>query len=219
MVSNPTAIEIARGAMLNSRNLEPWRGPARRVRVGTVTHGSLHMPAHAAGRRRAHWSERTASFRQQDGRCYSAVKIAIKLATGLRLTGASAYMAADQLARSGLFVELDVRPAELATLPAGAVVVWDRTRHSPHGHISVTLGDGREVSSQFRPQLTRLHGAVNYRVFRPRGPQRRDGLGPDLDTGTAFDAGEMTDTGRQADAGDVGPRGPYAFAGRSVHTG
>lgn len=100
------------------------------------------------------------------GRCYVGVKRALQ--NEISLTGASAYMAAGQLARSPRFREATgLRPADLRTLPPGAVVVWGKTKASPDGHISVALGNGREASDYRGTQMTSLRGATNFRVFLP----------------------------------------------------
>lgn len=101
------------------------------------------------------------------GYCFRGVKAAVKEATGVQLTGGSAYMAAGQLANSGRFNEVSVSPSNLKDLPPGAVVVWGKTDKSPHGHISVALGDGREASDHVQTQMTSLRGHQNYRVFIP----------------------------------------------------
>ena len=67
------------------------------------------------------------------------------------------------------FREVSVSPSELKNLPRGAVVVWGKTNASPHGHISVALGDGREASDHIQTQMSSLRGATNYRVFIPQG--------------------------------------------------
>ena len=101
------------------------------------------------------------------GYCYRGVKHHLRQ-VGVNLTGGSAYMAADQLARSGRFREVRVSRQQLRSLPAGAVVVWDRNPSAGkrHGHISIATGDGREASDRIRRQ------SVNYpsrhRVFIPR---------------------------------------------------
>jgi hypothetical protein len=101
------------------------------------------------------------------GWCYRGVKAAVARATGVQLQGGSAYQAADQLAGSGRFREISVSPDQLRQLPPGAVVVWGKTAASPHGHISVSLGNGQEASDHIQTQMTSLRGAQNYRVFVP----------------------------------------------------
>jgi hypothetical protein len=121
----------------------------------------------ASGQKLAASAEQIASARDTVGRCYAGVADALEQALGVQVTGASAYMAADQLAASSRFEEIRVSRDQLAKLPAGAVVVWGKTDASPHGHISVALGDGREASDHVSSQLTSLRGAENYRVFMP----------------------------------------------------
>lgn len=100
-------------------------------------------------------------------RCYKFVKQGLA-AEGVEVTGRSAYMAAPQLARNPNFQEMKgVRPSQLSELPAGAVVVWNRSGKHPNGHISVALGDGREVSDRVRQQIEGYGTAV--RVFLPNG--------------------------------------------------
>lgn len=103
------------------------------------------------------------------GWCYRGVANALAR-EGITVSGGSAYMAADQLAAMpDKFQEVSVSPDELRNLPRGAVVVWGQTGASPHGHISVALGDGREASDHVQSQITSLRGASNYRVFIPQG--------------------------------------------------
>ena len=97
--------------------------------------------------------------------CYRYVKQGLFSALGVSLSGVSAYQAADQLARSAYFQETDVKRSELKALPAGSVVVWNRGKRHPHGHISVADGQGREVSDRVRSQLSAYGTTV--RVFIP----------------------------------------------------
>jgi hypothetical protein len=91
--------------------------------------------------------------------------------------GNSAYMAANQLARSSKFQEIKIKSSQLPKLPAGAVVVWDRTpnkrmRHSgagwEHGHISIASGNGYEYSDHAAQQMTRHYAGGSFRVFLPK---------------------------------------------------
>lgn len=94
-------------------------------------------------------------------------------------------MAADQLANDRRFREVRVSRDQLRSLPAGAVVVWDRdsANRSPsgagkiHGHISIATGDGREAADRIRPQMTNY--GPRFRVFIPadgmQGQQRQQG--------------------------------------------
>ncbi len=85
---------------------------------------------------------------------------------GVNIGGASAYMAADQLAANENFTEVSgLSDADLKTLPAGAVVVWDHGNGHEHGHICISLGDGREVSDHIA-NMTQNYG-TSFRVFLP----------------------------------------------------
>ena len=101
------------------------------------------------------------------GKCYSAVADAVDAVSGRFLYGNSAYMAADQLARSHKYTEHNVLASQLRSLPAGAIVVWRKTAASPDGHISVALGNGQEASDHIAQQLTSLRGDSGFRVFMP----------------------------------------------------
>lgn len=106
------------------------------------------------------------------GYCFKWVRQALERAGVKGVGGASAYMAADQLAKNPKFREIKVSPKDLPKLPAGAVVVWDRggsgasSAGKIHGHISISLGDGREVSDKIRNQTTGM--GSNVRVFLPK---------------------------------------------------
>lgn len=101
------------------------------------------------------------------GRCFSGVATSLEKVYGNIVDGRSAYMAADQLAQNKKFTEVKIKNNELAKLPAGAVVVWGKTPVSPHGHISIALGNGTEASDHVAKQLTELRGYTNFRVFIP----------------------------------------------------
>ena len=108
---------------------------------------------------------RIAISRNTTGYCYNAAADAIESVVGRFLWGASAYMAADQLAVHSRFFEVSV--SDLRSLPAGAVVVWGRGS-SAHGHISVALGNGQEASDHLTGQMTYHYGGGRARVFYPR---------------------------------------------------
>ena len=77
----------------------------------------------------------------------------------------SAYMYADVLARDPRFKEVQLTDEQIRKLPPGAVVVSDKFNSpgNPHGHIAVTLGNGRESSDH----LGNLYLAGTQRVFIP----------------------------------------------------
>ena len=100
------------------------------------------------------------------GGAYALIMGAIAPQGGGELWGGSAYMAADQLAQNENFEEVTgLTEEDLVNLPAGCVVVWDQGNGHPHGHILVSLGDGREASDVIRP-MTQGYGTT-FRVFQP----------------------------------------------------
>ena len=109
-----------------------------------------------------------AQSRNTVGKCYGAVADAVDSVSGRFLYGSSAYMAADQLKNSGKYTEHQVAASQLPSLPAGAIVVWRKTGASPHGHISVALGNGKEASDHVANQMTSLRGDTGFRVFMPK---------------------------------------------------
>ncbi len=106
------------------------------------------------------------------GLCFRGVKHHLRQ-VGVNLHGGSAFMAADQLARHPRFQEIRVSRDQLRSLPAGAIVVWDkdpsnRSRNGgkEHGHISIADGRGHEFSDKPRNQMTNY--GPRFRVFIPR---------------------------------------------------
>ena len=135
------------------------------VPVNTATQQQM-QGATATGQQLAKAAEGVAKARGTTGRCYAGVCDSLRK-IGVNVSGMSAYMAADQLANSPKFKEVKVSPDQLKSLPSGAIVVWGKTDVSPHGHISVALGDGREASDHIQSQMSALRGHQNCRVFMP----------------------------------------------------
>lgn len=100
------------------------------------------------------------------GLCFRYVRQALERAGVKGVGGASAYMAADQLAKNPKFREVKVDPKDFKKLPAGAVVVWNRGNGHEHGHISIALGNGKEASDKIRNQITNY--GTSARVFLPK---------------------------------------------------
>lgn len=99
------------------------------------------------------------------GLCYRDVSRALSK-IGISATGASAYMAADQLAKNPKVKEMKVAQGDLPKLPAGAIVVWNKGNGHEHGHISISTGDGKEASDLMRNQITNY--GTSFRVFMPQ---------------------------------------------------
>ncbi len=80
-----------------------------------------------------------------------------------------AYLAAEQFRNdptlSKHFKEVKVDRSELANLPAGAVVVWNKSEGHPAGHISIALGNGKEASDHIQKQMNRKN--ADFTVFYP----------------------------------------------------
>lgn len=118
----------------------------------------------------ANIAEKNASRRNTTGMCFRGVRESLE-AAGLskgEVRGESAYMAADMLANHKNFQEIQgVSKDQLRDLPAGCIIVWDKSFWHKHGHIGVTLGDGREASDKVRDKVVLLNS--EYRVFVPKG--------------------------------------------------
>lgn len=77
----------------------------------------------------------------------------------------SAYMYANVLSRDSRFKE--IRVSNPRNLPPGAIIVHARGggAHKVHGHIAISLGNGREASDHIQSMLV----SRSYRVFVPKG--------------------------------------------------
>lgn len=113
-------------------------------------------------------AKKEATRRGTVGWCYAGVATAVTKVFGGFLYGESAYMAANILARNSKFKEVKVTASDLKKLAPGSIVVWGKTKASPHGHISIALGNGKEASDHVNTQLTSLRGYQNFRVFTPK---------------------------------------------------
>lgn len=77
----------------------------------------------------------------------------------------SAYMYGDVLARDSRFREVSLSDEQIRQLPPGAIIVTDAYNRpgNPHGHIAVTLGNGREASDH----VANISTGGTQRVFIP----------------------------------------------------
>lgn len=121
----------------------------------------------------ANIAQQNAAANNTRGKCLKGVRQTLNKA-GLvgGSMGNSAYQAADVLARNKNFKEVQVSRDDLKNLPAGCVIVWDRnyvgTKSSDvHGHIAVTLGNGKEASDHLPDKTYMLRSS--HRVFVPVG--------------------------------------------------
>lgn len=116
------------------------------------------------------------------GLCLAGVSDSLhKIFGGERLAMlGSAYKAAEALRGNvegyeelaSNFREVEVSESELSSLPAGAVVVWNKGGNSSvsqlgkeHGHISISLGNGKESSDHIQNQITGR--GTDFTVFMP----------------------------------------------------
>ncbi len=128
------------------------------------------------GNKLANIANKTALSKNTIGYCYGGVKDALKRAgiTDNRLGGGSAYMAKEILQKHRNFKEVSVSKNDLKNLPAGCVIVWQpyndrRGKYHEHGHIAVTLGNGKEASDH----VQNLVIADKYSVFVPVGTSKK----------------------------------------------
>lgn len=99
------------------------------------------------------------------GECKTGVRKALEK-HGITIKSRSAYMAADQLAKNPIFKEVKVKRSKLIDLKPGTIVVWDKCNGHPHGHISISIGGGKEASDCIRDQFTDY--GPRFKVFEPK---------------------------------------------------
>lgn len=99
------------------------------------------------------------------GWCARGVRIALEKAGINGIGAASAYQVADKIAVNQNFNEVSVSRDQLDDLPAGTVVVWDKSPGHEHGHISIADGNGNELSDHKQKQIQNRN--AGFRVFVP----------------------------------------------------
>lgn len=120
------------------------------------------------GNKLANIANQNAQSRGTKKLCLQGVRTTLEKA-GLKENGSmggSAFQADKVLSRNKNFKEVGVSRDDLKNLPAGCVVVWQPSDGHPHGHIAVTLGNGKEASDHVQNQIVRNTG---YSVFVPVG--------------------------------------------------
>lgn len=85
--------------------------------------------------------------------------------------GASAYQSLNSLSNNRNFKQVQVSRNELKSLPAGCIIIWDRNSRNRHGHIAVTLGNGKEASDHVQNLITTIN--AGFTVFAPTGTNLR----------------------------------------------
>lgn len=170
-------LKIFKGAMDSPYQTESFYGNPTMQTDPSHEVGEFQAGGEATefGKKVAEAGKTVGGSRGTTGRCYAGVADSLAK-VGVNVSGASAYMAADQLANCDKFTEVKVSREELKNLPAGAVVVWHHNQNGggsnvsaagkKHGHISIALGDGREASDHIQAQMTNRD--ATYRVFLPK---------------------------------------------------
>lgn len=120
------------------------------------------------GKKLAETAFENAEFHNTRGKCLHGVRTSLELA-GIskgEIHGQSAYQVASQLANHNKFQEIFISKSDIGKLPAGCLIVSDRTFLHPHGHITVTMGNGQGASDHPEKKVAYLNG--NVRVFIPK---------------------------------------------------
>lgn len=110
--------------------------------------------------------------------CATGVSRTFQMAYGLELHGNGCDWTAnmDNLVSQGAFQEVTVNypsSADLAKLPAGAVVTWDSTGidtpAGKYGHVAIADGKGGEISDHYQAQIYKSVGGRNntYHIYIP----------------------------------------------------
>jgi peptidoglycan hydrolase-like protein with peptidoglycan-binding domain len=147
----------------NARPIAPEGSGGRRTSGATLA--SIDgVPAGPLAQRIGDAAEREARRMNTTGRCALGVNNAL-ISLGIQGRG-HAYQKAEQLARNRNFREVSVSRDQLDNLPRGAVVVWGRSNAKPWGHVTVSLGDGREASDH----IQRMIVGGRYGTDFGRGP-------------------------------------------------
>ncbi len=110
------------------------------------------------------------------GYCYRGVKETLKQSGVLPKDfggGGHAYMAGDAFKKAGLNEVTDgwesLTSKDIYNLPAGYIVVSDRTKGRKSGHVAIMMPKGKEYSDkQYTRNVTANRGeSARYRVFKP----------------------------------------------------
>lgn len=102
------------------------------------------------------------------GLCATGVKKAL-VRSGLmpKYVQGDAYQVSNMLENNDNFKEVELAESNLDELPAGAVVVWDRSSQKKYGHVSIALGNGQEASDTIGEQKVDGSKYGGHRVFVP----------------------------------------------------
>lgn len=119
-----------------------------------------------------------AQYGESSGYCATGVSRTFQMAYGLSLHGNGCDWDSnmDNLVEQGAFKEVTgdyETSADLANLPAGAVVCWEATGGSDggakYGHVCIADGNGGEISDHYQANIYKSIGGRSdqYRVYIP----------------------------------------------------
>jgi len=154
-------------------------------KIGKTTLGYLREAASniakpsAAGQKLLETGQQVAREMGTAGWCLAGVNKATERAFGVTLWGESAFMVDDVLRGSDKFKEIkNVKVSDLKKMPAGTIVVWDRSPNLAnrklgggwaHGHIAILDGKGNEYSDHKRKMFAPHYaGGGILGVFVPK---------------------------------------------------
>lgn len=143
------------------------------------------------------------------GWCLKKVTDAMELAGHKNMARlASAYMYGPYLASRDDFMEVKgYSPAQLKSLPRGAVVVWGKGT-TKHGHISIADGHGRELSDYVGAQRikTSRSDGLHYGLPRVFMPVKSSGVAGKYDLNEGIDP-SLEDSGATVASADISLEG------------
>ncbi len=105
-------------------------------------------------------AQQVAARQNSVGMCYAGVCNALR-PLGVRLCGQAAWMARDQLESDGRF-----KTVPLKSLKPGDILVHDKSKTHPYGHIAVYLGNEKEASDHVQKLITTNGNYGQTIVFR-----------------------------------------------------
>lgn len=123
-----------------------------------------------AGNFLANVAEKVATRMNDRGHCAAGVTqtcVSAGVSNFSEING-DAYKKADKLAEmKDRFAEIQgLSRNDLDKLPAGCIIVWDKSDGHDYGHSTMTLGDGREASDHVINHIYKPN--ASYRVFVPK---------------------------------------------------
>lgn len=120
------------------------------------------------GRKLAKAAKKVADDMPGTGYCARGVKRAL-VAAGLmdKYKSGHAYQVDEMLEKNDNFKEVKMEQEDLDELPAGSVVVWNKSSKKQWGHVSIALGNGKEASDYISDQKVDGSKYGKLRVFIP----------------------------------------------------